>query len=107
MQSQRIESTKIGNTLCYDSASGRYFKSDMDKLKKAENTLNRQMRDEMYVSLNEFYYEIGLEGIGVGDNMGWNIDSGYIDLEFSSQLASDGTPCLVISYRVEPRYEYK
>lgn len=99
--------TEKGNTLCYDAVSGRYFKSDIDKIKKAEHELNRQMRDEMYVSLNDFYYEIGLENIKLGDDLGWNIDNGYIDLSFSSQLASDGTPCLVVDYSVAPRYDYR
>lgn len=98
--------TEKGNTLCYDVTSGRYFKSDIDKLKKIENELNRQMRDDMYISLNEFYYEIGLSSTSIGDDLGWNIDNGYIDLNFSSQLADDGTPCLVIDYQVAPRYEY-
>lgn len=99
--------TERGNALCYDVISGRYFKSDIDKLKKAENELNRQMRDEMYISLNEFYYEIGLKGTSIGDDLGWNIDNGYINLDFSSQLADDGTPCLVVNYHVEPRYDYR
>ena len=99
--------TAKGNTLCYDALSGRYFKSDIDDLKKAVNELNRRMRSEEYISLNELYYEIGLEGIGVGDDLGWNIDRGYIDLAFSSQLADDGTPCLVIDYELAPRYDYR
>ena len=99
--------TEKGNTLCYDAVSGRYFKSDIDKIKKAEHELNRQMRDEMYVSLNDFYYEIGLESIKLGDDLGWNMDNGYIDLSFSSQLSSDGTPCLVVDYSVAPRYDYR
>lgn len=99
--------TERGNTLCYDAISGRYFRSDIDKLKKAENEINRMLIDDMYVSLNEFYYEIGLNPTKIGDDIGWNIDHGYIDLSFSSQLASDGTPCLVIDYRVEPRYDYR
>ena len=98
--------TERGNTLCYDAVSGRYFKSDIEKLRKAENELNRQMRDEMYISLNEFYYEIGLNGTKIGDDLGWNINEGYIELDFSSQLADDGTPCLVLNYRVAPRYDY-
>lgn len=98
--------TEKGNTLCYDVISGRYFKSDIDKLKKVENELNRQMRDDMYISLNDFYYEIGLNPTSVGDDLGWNIDHGYIELSFSSQLADEGTPCLVIDYKVAPRYEY-
>lgn len=98
--------TERGNTLCYDVISGRYFKSDIDKLRKAENELNRQMRDDMYISLNEFYYEIGLNNTKLGDDLGWNIDNGYIELNFSSQLTADGTPCLVIDYQVAPRYDY-
>ncbi|MDD2300231.1 MAG: DUF6353 family protein [Fermentimonas sp.] len=98
--------TERGNTLCYDVTSGRYFKTDIDKLKKAEQELNRRMRDEIYISLNDFYYEVGLNATSVGDDIGWNIDRGYIELNFSSQLADDGTPCLVIDYRVAPKYEY-
>ena len=87
--SKEVIITERGNTLCYDVISGRYFKSDIDKLKKVENELNRRMRDEMYISLNEFYYEIGLKPIGIGDDLGWNIDHGYIELNFSSQLHLD------------------
>lgn len=107
VSSREVIITEKGNTLCYDAVSGRYFKSDIDKLKKAENELNRRMRDEMYISLNDFYYEIGLNRTSIGDELGWNIDNGYIDLSFSSQLADDGTPCLVIEYCVEPRYDFR
>ena len=106
VSSREVIITEKGNTLCYDAVSGRYFKSDIDKLKKAEIELNRRMRDEMYISLNEFYYEIGLNPISIGDDLGWNIDHGYIELSFSSQLTDDGNPCLVIDYRVTPRYKY-
>lgn len=99
--------TEKGNTLCFDAVSGRYFKSDIEKLKKTENELNRRMRDEMYISLNDFYYEIGVKPIDLGDELGWNIDKGYINLKFSSQLADDGTPCLVMSYHVAPRYDFR
>jgi hypothetical protein len=99
--------TEKGNTLCYDVISCRYFRSNIDKIKKIENELNRRMRDEMYISLNDFYYELGLNGSSMGEDLGWNIDDGYIDLNFSSQLAEDGTPCLVINYQIAPRYDYR
>jgi hypothetical protein len=104
--SREVIVTEKGNTLCYDVISGRYFKSDIDKLKKTENELNRKLLDEMYVSLNDFYYEIGLKSTGIGDDLGWNVNDGFLCLSFSSQLADDGTPCLVIDYRVAPRYNY-
>jgi hypothetical protein len=96
--------TGKGEVLCYDPLSGRYFKSSADQLKKAENNLNRQMRDELHITLNEFYYEIGLSDIDVGSNLGWDIDKGYIDLDFSSQLDENGTPCLVVGHHRPPVY---
>lgn len=107
VENKEVIITAKGETLCFDVVSGRYFKSDIDKLKKAENELNRQMRDEMYISLNEFYYEVGLEPVKLGEDLGWNIDDGFIDLHFSSQLATDGIPCLVIDYGYGPRYDFR
>lgn len=98
-----------GSTLCYDSLSGRYFKSDIEKLRRIVNDLNRRMRDEMFISLNDFYCAVDNPDLGptkLGDMLGWNIDKGYIDLNFSSQLTTDGTPCLVLDYTVVPEYEY-
>lgn len=106
VSSREVIITEKGNTLCYDAISGRYFKSDIDKIKKAVNEINRNMLDEMYVSLNDFYYEIGLDNTKIGDDLGWNVNDGFVDLRFSSQLATDGTPCLVIDYNVAPRYDY-
>lgn len=106
VSSREVIVTEKGNTLCYDAVSGRYFKSDIDKIKKVENELNRRMLDEMYISLNDFYYELGLTNTRLGDELGWNIDKGFIDLQFSSQLSDDGTPCLVIDYRIAPRYDF-
>lgn len=98
--------TPKGDTLCYDGIFGRYFKSDMETIKKAINKINRDIVCDMYASLNDFYNEIGLNPIKIGDDLGWSIDDGTIDVEFSSQLADDGTPCLVIMYTVSPRYNY-
>lgn len=98
--------TEKGNTLCYDACSGRYFRSDIDKIKKAVNELNRQMLLDMYISLNEFYNELGLTGTNLGDQLGWNVEDGLIELDFSSQLSDDGTPCIVIDYLIAPKYDY-
>lgn len=97
-----------GETLCYDVISGRYFKSKIERIKKAENDLNRRMRDEMYISLNDFYYEIGLPSIKIGDDIGWNIDrEGYIDLRPSSRLNDNDEPVFVLDYSCGPRYDYR
>lgn len=104
---QEVIITGKGETLCYDAMFGRYFKSDRDKIVKITNDLNRQMRNDMYISLNEFYYELGLEEVAGGYEIGWNITKGYIEPEFSSQLASDGTPCLVVGFSIPPTYGFR
>ncbi len=104
IDSNKIIMTGKGETLCYDPLSGRYFKSDIEKIRKAENNANKRMRDEVRISLNEFYYELGLDEIEIGDNLGWDIDKGYIDLYFSSQLTPDGVPCLVMGHHRPPTY---
>lgn len=106
VQCNEVIIVERGNTLCYDSFTGRYFKSDIEGIKKKINNLNRTMRSDMVISLNDFYYELGLPPVKIGDSMGWNIDDGYIDLNYSSQLAEDGTPCLVIDFNKRPIYDY-
>lgn len=95
-----------GETLCLDSISGRYFKSDMETIKKAINILNRNIIREMYVSVNDFYSEIGLAATASGNDLGWNLDDGEIMPSFSSQISDDGRPCLVLEYYVHPRSDF-
>lgn len=104
---KEIIETGKGGTLCFDSMSGRVFFNDIEKIRKAEVTLNRSLYSAMFISLNEFYYEIGLPGIKLGDKLGWNVEQGPIEIVFSSQLLEDDRPCLVIDYMVAPRWDYK
>ncbi len=106
VSTHEIVFTNSGNTLCYDVISGRYFTSDIERIKRCVNELNRRMRDEMFISLNDFYNEVGLKSIPIGENVGWNIDKGYIELYFSSQLTDDERPCVVINYSTAPKYGY-
>ena len=98
--------TGNGTTRCYDAHSGRYFDSDIESLKKAVNEINRRMIDESYISLNDFYYAIGLEGSEIGRYLGWRADIGLLELDFSAQLDKNGTPCLVMDYNIAPQYDF-
>lgn len=96
-----------GDVLCYDMHGGRYFKSDIEKIRKIVNDLNYRLSVEMYIPLNDFYYEVGLSSTRVGRDLGWNAADGLIEPHFSSHLTDDGTPCLAIDYTVAPRYGYE
>ena len=98
--------TGTGDVLCYEVWSGRYFKSDIEKLRKVENELNREMIRGMYVTLNDFYDLINIPSVKVGDDLGWNVSKSTVEMSFSSQLTEDGTPCLVVGFSVPPYYDY-
>lgn len=94
--------TQKNDVLIYDRLSGRYFKGNQDVIVSAANDLNKKMISDMYIQLNEFYSEIGLPTIKLGENLGWTIEHGYIDIYFDSDIADNGEPCLVIDYDVIP-----
>lgn len=98
--------TGKGDMLCYDKISGRYFKNNIEQLRRVQNDLNHNLISEMFISLNEFYYAIGLPGIKIGEELGWNVDR-LIELSFSSMLSEEGEPCLVIDYCIGPRESFR
>lgn len=100
--------TSKGETLFYEPVSGRYFKSDIELINRAVNELNRRMLTDIfgYISLNEFYDEVGLKHTSVGDELGWNVMKGMIKLEPYPQIADNGQPCIVLDFEVTPKYGY-
>lgn len=90
-----------GDSIFYDSLSGRYFKSTMLAVEKSVIDLNFRILNDMYVSVNDLYELLGIEYTTTGYNMGWNIDN-KLDLYYSSKITEDGQPCIVLNYANEP-----
>lgn len=107
-----ILDTGLGDTIFYDPYSSRYFKSNIESVRRALNNLNYRLMSEMWVSVNDLYEEIGLAPTKMGDQLGWNIDAGLIYVgnaaEFRAATMPDGRPCLVLDTDVSiaPRYNY-
>lgn len=95
--------TGCGDVLCFDKLSGRYFHSDIETIRQKINELNRSLLTDMFISLNDFYYELGLAPIDLGYEVGFNIDKSLLKVNFTSQLTKDGKPCLVLNYEVTHR----
>lgn len=99
--------TGQGDDWCLDAQCGRYFKGDIGKIKKAINIINYRLLNEMCVSLNEFYYEIGLEGTRLGDKVGWNLDNGMVEPAFSSIFSDEKNKTyFVVDFDLQPLYNY-
>lgn len=106
VKEDEVLNTLNGTTLCYEPLTGRYFRSDREHIKRAENALNKSLLHDIcgYVTLNEFFDEIDLPRADIGDRIGWNTDE-ILDISFSSQLADNGEPALVIDYVSIPKYD--
>lgn len=94
-----------GGVLCYEPYTGRYFHSDMESLKKAQNDLNYQVLNNYYASLSDFYDLIGLPRTEMSDEVGWNSDE-ILELAFSTVLSDDGRPCISINFKTVPIRNY-
>ena len=104
---QKIIRTGLGDTLCLEPLSGRYFLGDLDKIRKAAININHRMQHTICgsASLDDFYNAIGLEQIELGDKLGWNA-AHLIDLHITSCLTPEEKPCAVIGHYNQPVYDY-
>lgn len=94
--------TGKGDYLCYDEFSGRYFRSTSNKVQSAVNDLNFQLLSDLRCTLNDFYDLLGLEGIGIGDEIGWDVDEGKLEIIYTYQGDMYDEPCLVLNYEKKP-----
>ena len=101
-----IINTGKGTTMFLDDWSGRYFYSSPEEVRRAFNIINKRMMDEYYISLNELYDELGLPDIKLGDDIGFNVDDGLIDIEhlFTAALHNNDTPIISLDYEVSAKY---
>lgn len=94
--------TGNGDVLCYESITGRYFNSSIEKIRKAENDANFQIIHEMTVTQNEFFRLLGLPSTSIGEEVGWDLDR-KLELQISTMTSEDDKPCFVVGYRHWPR----
>ena len=100
-----IYNTGKGNTLFLDPLSQRYFRSDLEYIRRAENTLNKEILHSIYgtVNINDFYDEIGIPRTDSGDMLGWDTDR-MMDLNITPGMTEWGEPCIVIGHYTRPDY---
>ena len=106
--------TGKGRTLFFDPLSSRYFYSDLEKIKRAENKLNKDIICDPFesgVTINDFYEEIGIPTTATGDSLGWKRADYLIDIYPSAQMAEEGSehegePCIVLNFSNPPKYDF-
>ena len=95
--------TGKGETWFRESITHRYFKSDIEKVRKVENDLNREMRNSNTISVNDVLYALGLPSDHkvLGD-LGWDIDKHPIEFIFIPVMTEEVGVCIELDYRFAP-----
>lgn len=96
-----------GDILFQEPITGRYFKSNWNKILKAANELNAAAisgSDE--ITLSDWLLALGLSKTSVSDSLGWTVSDGkrgLLDISMDSCLTPDKIPCGVIYYNNDPK----
>lgn len=103
-----IINTGRGNVLFLDPVSGRYFYSKPEDVKRAVNAVNNETNvDGFFVKLNNFYNELGIPPIDLGEMVGFQAGN-LIDIEriFTVILDESDNPVYILNYEVKPGHGY-
>ena len=91
---------------CIDAVGKQKFKGNELTVREALVRLNNRLRDEMTLSLNDFYDELEIDNIPLGDAVGWYVNKvDTIEPYFDIQLI-DNVPHIVVDFLVRPDYDY-
>lgn len=96
--------TGHGNTLFYDDWNGRFFRSDIDFVKRMVNEMNAQLFRGAFgvITLNEFYETMDLPLVRYGSDVGWD-GSEAIELSYDARLNQKQEPAIVIEFTNWPK----
>ena len=103
-----------GKDLFYDEFSGRFFRSTIEEVQRAEYNLNRDLVLRDWVNINEFYDYLKLDKVDGGDHIGWstymNMDmywQSWVDFSNRKTVTDDGKEYYIITMFQEPIAGYE
>lgn len=88
--------------LCFDEPTGRYFKSTVEKIRRAVNSTNQEILKHGFADASHFYSELELPGTRWSDDVGWTQP-----FELSeNMIMADEKPCFSIDFKQYPILDY-
>jgi hypothetical protein len=103
---QEIIFIGTGDVLAFDSYSGRYFMTNVEKIRKAEQAVQREILLSNEASLATFYEELEIPQVAVSNSVGWNLNHSCT-VHISTIMSPKEEPCLCIEFLDLPIWEYE
>lgn len=98
-----------GYSYFYDSFSRNHFIAKFEDVIAAEYYANRRLCEYGFVSVNEFYNELGIPNVDRGDSLGWDVGEladyagiCWLDFENVEHVEDDGSKWYSIHYMYDP-----
>lgn len=90
--------------LFWDELTNNVFYSTKNDVLKAINEFNAKLLEDREASVNEYCDSMGIRNISLGDELGWNIGDGLINVIFGADLVDD-KPVVTISLMGETPHQ--
>ena len=88
--------------LWFDETCHRYFYSSGERIRRVELEANKILAKDGWISLNDVYDMLGLPGVKIGYDLGWQKDlNREVEFDIGGALTEGDVPCGTIS--MDPR----
>ncbi|MBF1652240.1 MAG: hypothetical protein HXO60_07045 [Rothia mucilaginosa] len=88
--------------LCVDAITGRRFRSTPELLRKYCNNISEDLLNYGACPLNDFYSQINLSPVDVGDELGWE-GGKTIEPQFMPVITDSGSPAIKVAIKPAPQ----
>ena len=107
---QRVD----GFDLFYDEFSGRFFKSTLAEVQRAEYEINRDLNLRDWATINEFYDYLKIPHVDAGDIIGWSAPMNgemywqtWVDFSNVKMVDDDGLEYYIVRMFQEPMPDFE
>ncbi len=90
------------HVLCVDAITGRRFRSTPELLRKYCNNISEDLLNYGACPLNDFYSQINLSPVDVGDELGWE-GGKTIEPQFMPVITDSGSPAIKVAIKPAPQ----
>jgi hypothetical protein len=91
--------------ICYDTFGGQYFRSTVEDLHAARNSLNAALNHSDCATLADFYRLLDIDTPPFSETIGWNSDR-LLELRIGATVIHETKPCLTIDFKPKPLPDY-
>lgn len=89
-----------------DELTGVQWQGNIQQIINAANESNEKIYSENYISIQEFYDELGIDSAPINTLIGWNMTIGLVKPKFDAMI-ENGKPIVILAYENKPNDRFR